>query len=534
MLHGVNVVAEAVKATLGPRGRNVLLQRPFGPPRTTKDGVAVARQIVLADRFENMGAQLVIEVASRTSEVVGDGTSTATVLAQAIAREGVKALAAGMNPIDLKRGIDIAVATLVNVLRERSQPISTFDRVTQIGTISANGDETIGCLLADAMERVGKDGVIVVEETAALETELEVIKGLGFDRGYLSSYFINDPRKMSCSLEEPFIFLYGSKVAAMQPIVPLLEAAIQARRPLLIIAEHVEGQALAALVINKRRGRLKVAAVKAPGFADSREAIMQDIAILTGAKVVSEEVGENLRGVTPEVLGHARRVTVTKDKTTIIGGYGDKSEIEARCRQIRALIEAASPGYDREVLRERLGKLAGGVAIVRVGGATEAEVKERRDRVENAVNSTRAAVEEGILPGGGVALFRGATALSTLKAVNRDQQAGIDIVRRAAGVPLRQIAENAGSDGSIVLGKLIERSDLDWGYDAARGDYCDLLGRGIVDPTKVIRTALETAASVAGLMIMTEAMVAERPESVESVKKPADGHGHSHGMEEMF
>ena len=537
MLHGVDVVAETVKVTLGPRGRNVMVERPHRMPLSTKDGVAVARRIWLADRFENMGAQLVIQAASDTSETVGDGTTTATVLAQAIARKSMAALAAGLDPMDVKRGIDAAVGALAGDLRERSQPVSSLAQVAQVGTISANGDTTIGDLLSQAMDQVGMQGVIVVEESPALNSRLEVVRGLEFQRGYLSPFFITDQRQLLCELEEPLIFLTSARVEAMQPLLPLLEAALQARRPLLIIAEDIEGPALSALIANKRRGGLQVAGVKAPGFADGRNAVMEDIALMTGADYVTEGQGRDLRGVTAKALGQARRATISKDTTIIADGQGERGQIEARCRQIQAQIESAPAGYDCEVLKERLGRLSTGIATIHVGGTTEVEAKERRSRFVNAVNSTQAAVEDGILPGGGVALLRSAGALNRLTAANDDQHAGIDIVRRAVEAPLRQIAENAAANSAIIVDKLIERSDPNWGYDASIGEYCDMLERGIVDSTKIVCSALEAAASVAGLMISTEAMVAEVPEPARKLEcghGHGHGHGHSHCMGEMF
>ena len=511
MLHGVDILANAVKVTLGPKGRNVVLDKSFGAPRVTKDGVTVAKEIELADKFENMGAQMVREVASKTNDVAGDGTTTATVLAQAIVREGAKAVAAGMNPMDLKRGIDMAVEAVVADVKKRSKKISTSDEIAQVGTISANGEREIGDMIAQAMQKVGNEGVITVEEAKSLETELEVVEGMQFDRGYISPYFITNAEKMTVELEDPYILLHEKKLSGLQSMLPLLEAVVQSGRPLLIVAEDVEGEALATLVVNKLRGGLKVAAVKAPGFGDRRKAMLEDIAILTGGQVISEDLGIKLENVGLNMLGRAKRVLITKDDTTIVNGAGKKSEIEGRVNQIRAQIEETTSDYDREKLQERLAKLAGGVAVIRVGGATEVEVKERKDRVDDAMHATRAAVEEGIVPGGGVALLYAVKALSNLKPENDDQKVGIDIVRRAIQAPARQIAENAGVDGSIVVGKLLESKDPNWGFDAQEGEYKDLVKAGIIDPTKVVRTALQDAASVAGLLITTEAMVAERP-----------------------
>ncbi|MFQ5783864.1 MAG: chaperonin GroEL [Alphaproteobacteria bacterium] len=516
LLHGVDILADTVKVTLGPKGRNVVLDKSFGAPRTTKDGVTVAKEIELPDKFENMGAQMVREVASKTSDIAGDGTTTATVLAQAIIHEGCKAVAAGLNPMDLKRGIEAAVGAVVTELEKRSKKVTTNDEIIQVGTISANGDREIGEMLAKAMETVGNEGVITVEEAKSLETELEVVEGMQFDRGYLSPYFITDSEKMKAELEDPYILLHEKKLSGLQAMLPVLEAVVQSGKPLLIIAEDVEGEALATLVVNKLRGGLKVAAVKAPGFGDRRKAMLEDMAILTGAQVISEDLGIKLENVTLDMLGRAKKVIINKDDTTIVSGAGKKSEIQGRCSQIRAQIEETTSDYDREKLQERLAKLAGGIAVIRVGGATEVEVKERKDLVEDAMHSTRAAVEEGIIPGGGVALLRSLKALDRLTPDNNDQKVGIDIVRRALQTPTRQIAENAGVDGAVVTGKLLESKDRNWGYDAQKNTYCDLVKAGIIDPTKVVRTALQDAASVAGLLITTEAMVAEKPE-----KKPA-------------
>jgi chaperonin GroEL len=512
MLRGVDILANAVKVTLGPKGRNVVLDKAFGAPRVTKDGVTVAKEIELADKFENMGAQMVREVASKTSDIAGDGTTTATVLAQAIVREGSKSVAAGMNPMDLKRGVDMAVAAVVEDVKRRSKKVSTSDEIAQVGTISANGEREIGEMIAQAMDKVGKEGVITVEEAKSLATELEVVEGMQFDRGYLSPYFITNAEKMVCELENPYILLHEKKLSGLQALLPVLEQVVQSARPLLIIAEDVEGEALATLVVNKLRGGLKVAAVKAPGFGDRRKAMLEDIAVLTRGQVISEELGIKLENVNLDMLGKAKKVVITKEETTIVDGAGKKPDIQGRVQQIRAQIEETTSDYDREKLQERLAKLAGGVAIIRVGGATEVEVKERKDRVEDAMHATRAAVEEGIVPGGGVALLYAAKALDKLEVENEDQRVGIEIVRRALRTPARQIAENAGVDGSIVIGKLTEQKNANFGFDAQRGEYVDLVKAGIIDPTKVVRTALQDAASIASLLITTEAMVAERPE----------------------
>ena len=512
MLKGVDVMADAVKVTLGPKGRNVVVEKSFGAPRMTKDGVSVAKEIELSDHFENMGAQMLREVAVKTSELAGDGTTTATVLAQAIVREGAKAVAAGMNPMDLKRGIDRAVEFVVVELQARSSKVTTTAEIAQIGTISANGETEIGDMIADAMQKVGNEGVITVEEAKSLLTELEVVEGMQFDRGYLSPYFITDAERMKAEMEEAYIFLHDKKLSSLQPLLPLLEAVVQSGKPLLIVAEDVEGEALATLVVNKLRGGLKVAAVKAPGFGDRRKAMLEDMAVLTDGQLISEELGAKLENVTMEMLGRAKKVILTKDDTTLVGGAGEAGKIQARCTQIRRQIEDTSSDYDKEKLQERLAKLAGGVAIIRVGGATEVEVKERKDRVEDAMNATKAAVEEGILPGGGMALAYVARALDTLSAANHDQQVGVDIVRRALQMPARQILVNAGEDDSIVVGRLLEQDDLNRGYDSQEGVYCDLVKAGIIDPTKVVRLALQDAASIAGLLITTEAMVALKPE----------------------
>ncbi|MBL3609680.1 chaperonin GroEL [Rhodovulum sulfidophilum] len=512
MLKGVNILADAVKVTLGPKGRNVVIEKSFGAPRITKDGVTVAKEIELEDKFENMGAQMVKEVASRTNDEAGDGTTTATVLAQAIVKEGTKAVAAGMNPMDLKRGIDMATAKVVEAIKAAARPVNDSDEVAQVGTISANGEANIGRFIADAMQKVGNDGVITVEENKGMETEVEVVEGMQFDRGYLSPYFVTNPDKMVADLEDCLILLHEKKLSSLQPMVPLLESVIQSQKPLLIIAEDVEGEALATLVVNKLRGGLKIAAVKAPGFGDRRKAMLQDIAILTGGQVISEDLGMKLENVTMDMLGQAKKVSITKDETTIIDGHGDKAEIEARVSQIRQNIEETSSDYDREKLQERVAKLAGGVAVIRVGGLTEVEVKERKDRVDDALNATRAAVQEGVIVGGGVALVQGAKVLEGLTGDNSDQNAGIAIVRRALEAPLRQIAENAGVDGAVVAGKIRESDDTHFGFNAQTEEYGDMFKFGVIDPAKVTRTALEDAASVAGLLITTEAMVADKPE----------------------
>ena len=512
MLNGVNILADAVKVTLGPKGRNVVLDKSFGAPRITKDGVSVAKEIELEDKFENMGAQMVKEVASRTNDEAGDGTTTATVLAQAIVREGMKSVAAGMNPMDLKRGIDAATTAVVNAIKAAARPVTDSAEVAQVGTISANGEADIGQQIADAMQRVGNEGVITVEENKGLETETVVVEGMQFDRGYLSPYFVTNPDKMTTELEDAIILLHEKKLSSLQPMVPLLEQVIQSGKPLLIVAEDVEGEALATLVVNKLRGGLKIAAVKAPGFGDRRKAMLQDLAILTGGQVISEDLGMKLESVTMDMLGSAKRVSITKDETTIVDGLGEKAEIEARVAQIRGQIEETSSDYDREKLQERVAKLAGGVAVIRVGGMTEVEVKERKDRVDDALNATRAAVQEGVVVGGGVALVQASKVLADLEGANPDQTAGIKIVARAIESPLRQIAENAGVDGAVVAGKVRESSDLAFGFNAQTEEYGDLFAFGVIDPAKVVRTALEDAASVAGLLITTEAMVADKPE----------------------
>ncbi|MCV6823702.1 MULTISPECIES: chaperonin GroEL [Halocynthiibacter] len=511
MLDGVNVLADAVKVTLGPKGRNVVIEKSFGAPRITKDGVSVAKEIELEDKFENMGAQMVKEVASRTNDEAGDGTTTATVLAQAIVKEGLKSVAAGMNPMDLKRGIDLAVAKVVDAIKASARAVKDSDEVAQVGTISANGEAEIGRQIADAMQKVGNEGVITVEENKGLETETDVVEGMQFDRGFLSPYFVTNPDKMIAELDDCLILLHEKKLSSLQPMVPLLETVIQSGKPLLIIAEDVEGEALATLVVNKLRGGLKIAAVKAPGFGDRRKAMLQDIAILTGGQVISEELGMKLESVTMDMLGTAKTVSITKDETTIVDGAGEKAEIEARVAQIRTQIEETSSDYDREKLQERVAKLAGGVAVIRVGGMTETEVKERKDRVDDALNATRAAVQEGVIVGGGVALVQAGKALVDMTAANSDQEAGIAIVRRALEAPLRQIAENAGVDGAVVAGKVRESDDVTFGFNAQTEEYGDMFSFGVIDPAKVTRTALEDAASIAGLLITTEAMIAEKP-----------------------
>ncbi len=522
MLAGIEILTDAVRVTLGPKGRNVILDKSFGPPRITKDGVTVAKEIDLDDRFENMGAQMVREVASRTNDEAGDGTTTATLLAHVIVREGAKAVAAGMNPMDVKRGIDEATKTIVADLERRSKPVKTSGEIAQIGTISANGEEDIGNKISEAMDRVGKEGVITVEESKGFDTELEVVEGMQFDRGYLSPYFITNAEKMICEMEEPVILLHESKLSNLQAMLPLLEKVVQTGKPLLIIAEDIEGEALATLVVNKLRGGLKVAAVKAPGFGDRRKAMLQDIAILTGGQVISEDLGIKLENATMDMLGSAKRVSITKEESTIIDGGGKNKDIKDRVGQIRQQVEETTSDYDKEKLQERLAKLAGGVAVIKVGGATEVEVKERKDRVEDALNSTRAAVEEGIVPGGGVALLYASKKLSSTKVANDDQQVGVEIVRRALQAPIRTIVENAGYDGSLVVGKLLEGKDQNRGYNAQTGKYEDLVKAGIIDPTKVVHTALQQAASVAGLLITTEAMVAELPEDKHAPAMPPD------------
>ena len=529
MMAGVDTLANAVKVTLGPKGRNVVLEKAFGAPRITKDGVTVAKDIELKDKFENMGAQMVREVASKANDMAGDGTTTATVLAQSIAQEGAKAVAAGMNPMDLKRGIDIAVENIVSTLKSRSQAITTSEEVAQVGTISANGEGDIGNMIAKAMEKVGNEGVITVEEAKSLDTELDVVEGMEFDRGYISPYFVTDGDKMKAVLEEPYILLHEKKLSNLQDMLPVLEKVVQSGRPLLIIAEDIEGEALATLVVNRLRGGLKVAAVKAPGFGDRRKAMLEDIAILTEGTVISEEVGIKLDSVSLEMLGSAKRVEITKETTVIVDGVGEKDAIMARCNQIRAQIEETSSDYDREKLQERLAKLAGGVAVIKVGGATEVEVKERKDRVDDAMHATRAAVEEGIVPGGGVAFVKAIEGLEKVSGENDDQNVGINIVRRAIQAPARQIADNAGSDGAVIVGKLLEEKSDIIGYNAQTGVFEDLIKAGVIDPTKVVRSALQNAASVAGLLITTEAMVGEYPEP-KSAAAPAPDMGGMGGM----
>ncbi len=528
MLRGVDILADAVKVTLGPKGRNVVIEKSYGAPRITKDGVSVAKEIELSDRFENMGAQMLREVASKTSDLAGDGTTTATVLAQAIVREGVKAVAAGMNPMDLKRGVDMAVEAVIDNLKKNSKPVSTNEEIAQVGTISANGEREIGLMLAEAVQKVGKEGVITIEEAKSLMTELDVVEGMQFDRGYISPYFVTNSEKMVCELENPYILIIEKKLSGLQAMLPVLETVVQSGRPLLIIAEDVEGEALATLVVNKLRGGLKVAAVKAPGFGDRRKAMVEDIAILTGGTVVSEDMGIKLENVTISMLGTAKKVVISKDDTIIVDGAGSKDQIAARCNQIRAQVAETTSDYDREKLQERLAKLSGGVAVIRVGGATELEVKERKDRVEDAMHATRAAIEEGIVPGGGVALLRSLKAIESLKPANGDQEVGIRIVRQAITVPCRQIAINAGADGSIVVGKILDNATFSYGFDAQTGEYTDMIKSGIIDPTKVVRTALQDAASIASLLITTEAMIAEKPEAKASA--PAGMPGGMGGM----
>ncbi len=525
MLRGVEVLANAVKVTLGPKGRNVVIEKSFGAPRITKDGVTVAKEIELADKFENMGAQMVREVASKQNDAAGDGTTTATVLAAAIVREGAKAVAAGMNPMDLKRGIDTAVEAVVGDLKKNSKKVTSNDEIAQVGTISANGDSSIGKMIAEAMQKVGNEGVITVEEAKSLDTELDVVEGMQFDRGYLSPYFITNAEKMVAELEDPYILIHEKKLSSLQPMLPILEAVVQTGKPLLIVAEDVEGEALATLVVNKLRGGLKIAAVKAPGFGDRRKAMLEDIAILTGGEMIAEDLGIKLENVSLPMLGRAKRVRIEKENTTIIDGAGAKADIEGRVQQIKAQIEETTSDYDREKLQERLAKLAGGVAVIRVGGASEIEVKEKKDRVDDSLNATRAAVEEGILPGGGVALLRAVKALDGVGGSNPDQKTGVDIVRRALTSPARQIVDNAGGDGAVVVGKLVEAKDYAYGYDAQNGDYADMVKAGIIDPTKVVRTALQDAASVAGLLITTEAMIAELPKKDAPPAMPGGGMG---------
>jgi chaperonin GroEL len=524
MLRGIDTLAHAVRVTLGPKGRNVVLDKSFGAPRMTKDGVTVAKEIELEDKFENMGAQMVREVASKTSDEAGDGTTTATILAHAIVKEGAKAVAAGMNPMDLKRGVDLAVEAVVADLQKNSKKVTSNEEIAQVGTISANGDAEIGRFLADAMKKVGNEGVITVEEAKSLETELEVVEGMQFDRGYISPYFVTNAEKMRVEMEDPYILIYEKKLSGLQELLPLLEAVVQTSKPLVIIAEEVEGEALATLVVNKLRGGLKVAAVKAPGFGDRRKAMLQDIAILTGGQAISEDLGIKLENVTLNMLGRAKKLMIEKENTTIVNGAGKKADIEGRINQIKAQIEETTSDYDREKLQERLAKLAGGVAVIRVGGATEVEVKERKDRVDDAMHATRAAVEEGILPGGGVALLRATEVLKKVRTHNDDQKTGVEIVRKAISSPARQIALNAGEDGSVVVGKILEKDQYNYGFDAQSGDYVNMMSKGIIDPTKVVRAALQGAASVAGLLITTEAMVAELPKK-QAPAMPAGGGG---------
>ena len=528
LLEGVNTMAQAVAVTLGPKGRNVIIEKSYGSPTVTKDGVTVAKAIELEGKYENMGAQMVKEVASKTSDIAGDGTTTATVLAQAIFKEGTKMVAAGSSPMDLKRGIDKAVAAIVEELKKMSKPTRNSDEIAQIGTISANSDESIGRILAEAMEKVGKEGVITVEEAKSMTTELETVEGMQFDRGYLSPYFVTNAEKMTCELENPFILLHEKKLSGLQAMLPVLESVVQSGRPLLVIAEDVEGEALATLVVNKLRGGLKVAAVKAPGFGDRRKAMLEDIAILTGGQVISEDLGIKLESVTLDMLGKAKKVLIEKENTTVVEGAGKKKEIEGRCNQIRQQIEETTSDYDKEKLQERLAKLAGGVAVLNIGGATEVEVKERKDLVDDAMHATRAAVEEGVVAGGGVALLYGMRALDNLKPKNEDQKVGVDIIRRALSYPARLIIENAGDDGSVVIGKLLENKSANYGYDAQKGEYTDMVKAGIIDPTKVVRCALQDAASVAGLLVTTEAMIADRPKK--DTPPASGGHG---GMGDM-
>ena len=531
MLHGVDILANAVRVTLGPKGRNVVLDKSYGAPRVTKDGVTVAKEIELEDKFENMGAQMLREVASKTSDIAGDGTTTATVLAQAIVKEGIKLVAAGMNPMDLKRGIDLAVGEVVKDIARQAKKVKSSEEIAQVGTVAANGEKDIGQMIAKAMQKVGNEGVITVEEAKSLESELEVVEGMQFDRGYISPYFITNAEKMVAELESPYILIYEKKLSGLQALLPLLELVVQSGKPLLIIAEDVEGEALATLVVNKLRGGLKVAAVKAPGFGDRRKAMLQDIAVLTGGELISEDLGIKLENVTVQMLGKAKRVTITKDDTTIVDGAGKKADIEARIAQIKQQIEDTTSDYDKEKLQERLAKLAGGVAVIKVGGSSEIEVKERKDRVDDALNATRAAVEEGIVPGGGVALLWAAKSLK-VKGDNEDQEAGISIIRRALQAPIRQIAENAGVEGSIVVGKVTDHKSPSFGFDAQTGEYGDLIGKGIIDPAKVVRVALQDASSVAGLLVTTEAMVAERPKKDSgSPAMPGGGMGGMGGMD---
>lgn len=530
MLQGVDILAQAVKVTLGPKGRNVVIQRSFGAPKVTKDGVSVAKEIELSDKFENMGAQMVKEAASKSNDLAGDGTTTATVLTQSIVREALKVVASGANPIDLKKGIDAGVEAVTDMLRNASKKISTSEEIAQIGTISANGDSSIGEMLSKAFEKVGKEGVITVEEAKSLQTELDVVEGMQFDRGYCSPYFVTNPEKMVCELENPFILIHEKKLSGLQPMLPILEKVAQSGRPLLIIAEDVEGEALATLVVNKLRGGLQVAAVKAPGFGDRRKAMLEDIAILTGAQVISEDLGIKLENINTSVLGNAKRVIIDKDNTTIVNGSGDRVNIEARCAQIKQQIQDTTSDYDREKLQERLAKLSGGVAVIKVGGVTEIEVKERKDRVEDAINATRAAVAEGVVPGGGIALLRATKVLANMQYKSDDERSGIDILRRALQAPTRQIIDNAGLDASLVVGKILENDSFSYGFDARKGEYVDMLKSGIIDPVKVVRIALQSAASVASLMATTECMVAEKPEPKPTAPEPNPGMGGGYGF----
>jgi len=525
LMRGVDKLANAVKVTLGPKGRNVILEKSFGAPRITKDGVTVAKEIELEDKFENMGAQAVREVASKTADEAGDGTTTATVLAQIIAREGYKAVTAGMNPMDIKRGVDLAVKAVVEDLKKRTRKVTTDEEVAQVGTISANGDRSVGDIFAEAMKKVGKEGVITIEDAKSLETELDVVEGMEFDRGYISPYFVTNAEKMSVELDDPYILIFEKKLSGLQAMLPLLEAVVQTGKPLLVIAEDVEGEALATLVVNKLRGGLKVAAVKAPGFGDRRKAMLEDIAILTAGQVVSEDLGIKLENVKIDMLGRAKRVSIDKENTTIVGGAGKKADIQGRCSQIRKQVEETTSDYDREKLQERLAKLSGGVAVIKVGGATEVEQKERKDLVDDAMHATRAAVEEGILPGGGAALLYAIKALKGLKGVNHDQDVGIEIIRRAIQFPARLIVENSGEDGSLIVSKMLESKDVNWGFDAQKGEFCDMIKSGIIDPTKVVRTALQDAASVAGLLITTEALIAQIPEPKDHAHPTPPGMG---------
>lgn len=530
ILKGVNTLANAVKVTMGPKGRNVLIEKSYGAPRITKDGVSVAKEIEVADKFENVGAQMVKEVANKTSDLAGDGTTTATVLAQAILTEGIKSVAAGANPMDLLRGINMAVDSTVNFLKEKSKPVSTNEEIVQVGTISANGEKEIGEMLANAVEKVGKEGVITIEEAKSFQTELDVVEGMQFDKGYISPYFVTNAEKMTAELENPYILIHEKKLSGLQPILPVLEAVVQSGRPLLIIAEDIEGEALATLVVNKLRGGLRVAAVKAPGFGDRRKAMLEDIAILTGGTLISEDVGIKLENVNITMLGSAKKVTITKDDTTIVEGAGNKEDIKARCGQIKAQIESSTSEYDIEKLKERLAKLAGGVAVIRVGGATEVEVKEKKDRVDDAMHATKAAIEEGVVPGGGVALLRSIEKLDSLKTDNEDQKIGINIIRHALMAPARQISNNAGVEGSVVIYKILDNKDFHFGYDASSDTYTDMIKAGIIDPTKVVRTALQDAASIAGLLLTTECVIVDKPEPKATPEMPNPGMGGMGGM----